>query len=242
MAARFTSDHTTNAGSETQPGRALAAARLAARALALPVAFAYDDGALRVDAGEVEMGDDARAALGRLCARVTGDGDPLCLSPIAKSEGAAPLKALAAVPLAGGCIGVADVRARRWTSADRAALDAAAALAAPSTSGAASPEPAGRSSRRGLAVFRAMFEGSATGLVVLDLGGHILRANRALARMLGVPPARLFGHPLAGFIAGDDRAATELRAALAEGREAEPKGDVRLAGRGGREAWVRVRL
>ncbi|HEX6751481.1 MAG TPA: PAS domain S-box protein [Longimicrobium sp.] len=228
---------------EDQPAdRPLAAARLAARALSLPVAFAGEGEALRIHSPGVVLGDEARAFLARLCARVATSGEPTCAATLPKNEGAAPLKAFAAVPLAGGCIGVAGTRTRRWTAEDRAALADAASLAySPSTENS-DAEPARKSSRPGYAVFRAMFEASGVGLAVLDLGGRILRANRPLAMMLGIRPARLFGRPLARFVAGDDEAASGLRAALAEAREVEGDEDVRLIGRGGREAWARVRV
>ena len=71
-------------------GRALAAARLAARALALPVAFAWDAETLRIDAGEVEIGEAARDAVSRLCARVSRSRQPLCIPHLPRTEGAAP--------------------------------------------------------------------------------------------------------------------------------------------------------
>ncbi|HSU12814.1 PAS domain S-box protein [Longimicrobium sp.] len=229
-------------------GRARSAARLAARALAVPVSFAYDHGTLHLDAGGKRIGEGARAVLARFCTRVTRAGGPVCVADLPKEDGAGPLKAIAAVPLPGGCIGVAATRARQWTPADRAALDDAAALvptaedASPIVEPAADAKPERESARPGYAVFRAMFESSASGMAVLDLGGRILRANRALARMLGVRPTRLSGRPLADFIPDEDDDAAALRIALNEGCVAGRDGEVRLVGRGGREAWVRVGL
>jgi PAS domain S-box-containing protein len=179
---------------------------------------------------------------------VTQTGGPVCAADLPAEEGARPLKAIAAVPLPGGCIGVASARARAWTPDDRHALADAAALAAAPADASPSPEPledgrpARTSSRQGYAVFRAMFESSATGMAVLDLGGRILRANRTLARMLGIRPRRLFGRTLADFLPDDGDGAAALREALAAGREAEGDEAVRLVGGGGREAWGRVRL
>jgi len=205
-------DTLTRSAPRGEPGnRMLAAARLAARSLSLPVAFSHGTDGFSVDAGGVELGAGARAALERLCARASA-GEPVCTGRMGKAEDAAPLVTAAAVPVPGGCIGVAGVRARRWSQADRAALEDAAALAAeppvPATT------KAERTARPGYGVFRAMFEDAQVGLAVLDLGGRILRANGTLARMLGIRPRRLFGRALSAFVAGDDAEAAAMRAEL----------------------------
>jgi len=211
-----------------------AAARLAARALHAPAAAVHLAGALHT-AGE--LSDAARDALAGLCARAAESGQALAVDHVEGVAGG--IAAFIAAPLAGGgCIAAADVRTRTWTDGDRAALYDAASLLA--SAGDDTPPPA--SPRQGIGVFRAMFEGSAFGLAVLDLGGRILRGNRALSQMLEVRAARLFGRPLASFLRGDEGAVGAVVDALAQARDADVHEGLRLRGRGGRETWVRVKL
>ncbi|HET7463632.1 MAG TPA: ATP-binding protein [Longimicrobium sp.] len=224
---------TPTAGTPAAP-RLPAAARLVARAVAAPLGAVYAGGELHPSDG---AGEAARGALAALCARAGASGAPLAIEHVADAGGG--IAAFVAAPLAGGgCVAAADTRPRAWSDADRAALADAAALLAPG--GGAAPPPA--AARQGISVFRAMFEGSASGLAVLDLGGRILRGNRALAQMLEVRAARLFGRPLATFLRGEGGAVAGVVEAIAAARDADVHDGLRLRGRGGRETWVRVKL
>lgn len=64
----------------------------------------------------------------------------------------------------------------------------------------------------GEARFRAIFEGSPLGNALLDRGGVIVRANTALAEMLGYPPAELQGKTFLDITHPDDRAASLQKA------------------------------
>jgi PAS domain S-box-containing protein len=231
------STHTTPAVPTAPPAppRLLAAARLAARAADAPVGAVYRAGRLHVHAAE-DVGDAERESLAQLCRRAAETDGGLFLAEAA--DAAAGIAAFAGVPLAGGgCVAVADRSPRVWSDAHRAALADAAALLSPGASGDRTP-----TSRQGIGVFRAMFEGSATGLAVLDLGGRILRANRALARMMGIPPARLFGRPLAAYLRAEGDGAAALAHALAHGGEADVHEGLRLCARGGGETWIRMKV
>jgi PAS domain S-box-containing protein len=233
------STHTTPAPPTAPPAppRLLAAARLAARAAGAPVGAVHLSGALHVHA-PAGLGDAGREALAGLCRRAAeSGGGGLFLAEI--TDQAPGIAAFAGVPLAGGgCVAVAGPVARGWSGGDRAALADAAALLAPAGAGRGRPH----SSRQGIGVFRAMFAGSDTGIAVLDLGGRILRANRSLARMMGAPPARLFGRPLAAYLRSDADEAATLAEALAHGREADVHDGLRLRARGGAETWVRLKV
>jgi PAS domain S-box-containing protein len=229
--------HTTTAPPAATPAapQLTAAARLAARAVNAPVAAVYRGGVLHVHAFSA-LADAERDALAGLCERASASAEPVvvCERPDA-TDGIA---AFAAVRLEGGCIAAADVRPRGWSEADRAALEDAAALLPSPRPGSPSPT----ASRQGISVFRAMFEGSVSGLAVLDPGGRILRANRALARMLDVRAGRLFGRPLTAFLRGDGGEVAQIGQAVEHGRDADVHDGLRLRARGGRETWVRVKL
>ncbi|HEX9936752.1 MAG TPA: ATP-binding protein [Longimicrobium sp.] len=213
-----------------------AVARLAARAVNAPVAAVYQGSVLHVHAIP-PLADAERDALAGLCERASASAGPVV---VCERKDAAGFAAFAAVPLeGGGCVAAADARPREWSEADRAALEDAAALLAP-PAGAAAPSPA--AARQGISVFRAMFEGSVSGLAVLDPGGRILRANRALSRMLDVRSGRLFGRPLTAFLRGDGGEAAQIAEAVEHGRDADVHDGLRLRARGGRETWVRVKL
>src|SRR3954468_24679597 len=49
------------------------------------------------------------------------------------------------------------------------------------------------------------FEYAPDAYAITDAGGNVREANHALAELLRTPRADLVGHPLSGFIAGDDR-------------------------------------
>lgn len=65
------------------------------------------------------------------------------------------------------------------------------------------------------AVFRRSMEDSAIGMAILDIGGRIQKANRALADMLGYSIDELHGRMLTAFVHVEDRAS-----ALEQGRSA----------------------
>jgi PAS domain S-box-containing protein len=99
-----------------------AVARVVAGAAGAPVAVLLD-GTLSVLRSPAGLGPAEREGLERLCARVVEEGRPAFTS----RAGAGALHAFAGVPLAqGGCLALADTRARKWPPAVRQALAEAA--------------------------------------------------------------------------------------------------------------------
>jgi PAS domain S-box-containing protein len=88
--------------------------------------------------------------------------------------------------------------------------------------------------RRSEALLRGAFDAAPMGKTLLDAGGSIVRANRAFARMLDVPPAELAGAAIGDYVHPEDREAfDELLTGLAK-----PDPELRLGAAGGREVWT----
>ena len=116
----------TKNGAGVGSGAIEAIAGLAARAAGAPLALLLVDGAWRVVKTAAGIPAVERDALRALCERVEREGQGVFLSRLE----AGSLKAFAGVPLpGGGCLAVADVRARTWSPGVREALAEAAALA-----------------------------------------------------------------------------------------------------------------
>jgi PAS domain S-box-containing protein len=103
-----------------------------------------------------------------------------------------------------------------------------------------------RNAERALALseaeFRASFEGAAVGKVLAEPETRrILRANYALARMLGYEPSELVGHMTPEFTWAADRALDALEyASLLAGRSVAHVCEQRYVCRDGTPLWVRV--
>jgi diguanylate cyclase (GGDEF)-like protein/PAS domain S-box-containing protein len=87
-------------------------------------------------------------------------------------------------------------------------------------------------------LFRRSMEDSAVGMAILDMRGHVRKANHALAEMLGCEIAALEGRDLADFVYPDDRpAGVELtRRAITE-RRTTPRVDTRYVRHDGKIVW-----
>jgi diguanylate cyclase (GGDEF)-like protein/PAS domain S-box-containing protein len=86
--------------------------------------------------------------------------------------------------------------------------------------------------------FRAIFEHSAVGIVLLDASSHILQANSAFERFLGLPLLEMRGRRLADFSPAEYADATsKLALDVAEGRRANATAEVRFVKRHGQVAW-----
>jgi PAS domain S-box-containing protein len=91
------------------------------------------------------------------------------------------------------------------------------------------------------AVYRAVFENAAVGMVVVDAQGRLCAANPVFQRMLGHAEQELLGRRPEDFTHPDDRAesAQAVRAALA-GNTAAPVLEKRYVARDGHTVWARV--
>lgn len=86
---------------------------------------------------------------------------------------------------------------------------------------------------------RAMFAGSAVGMMLLDASGTIADVNGAMTGLLGIDRAELLGHPAGERVHPDDRDPAE-RARLLSGEIATWRGDLRLRHDDDEWRWVRL--
>jgi PAS domain S-box-containing protein len=89
--------------------------------------------------------------------------------------------------------------------------------------------------------FRAVFEGAAIGIAVIDLGGQLQSTNRALRELLGQPDEELRGQSFLSVIHPEDRGRlAEHHDALLRGSGVSATLEVRLARRDGRVVWAHL--
>lgn len=89
--------------------------------------------------------------------------------------------------------------------------------------------------------FRAVFEGAAIGIAVIDVAGHLQSTNRALQELLGQPDGELRGQPFLSVIHPDDRGLlAEHHDELLRGTGAPDTNEVRLARSDGRVVWAQL--
>ena len=89
--------------------------------------------------------------------------------------------------------------------------------------------------------FRAVFEGAAIGIAVIDVAGHLQSTNRALQELLGRPDGELRGQPFLSVIHPADRERlAEHHDELLRGTGAPDTNEVRLARSDGRVVWAQL--
>jgi PAS domain S-box-containing protein len=89
--------------------------------------------------------------------------------------------------------------------------------------------------------FRAVFDGAAIGIAVVDLAGRLQSTNRALQELLGRSDQELRGQPLLAVVHPDDRGRYGVRLeALLRGASERGSHEVRLARADGGLAWGQV--
>ena len=102
-------------------------------------------------------------------------------------------------------------------------------------------EKAAEEFRGSEARFRAVFEGSQTGIALVDLDGITMEANPAFSDIFLLTPKEMEGLPYADFLVKDDQPAVlrEL-AALSRGERTHMEAERRFKTRDGSEIWARA--
>lgn len=86
--------------------------------------------------------------------------------------------------------------------------------------------------------FRTAFDAAPIGMALLSASGHVLKANRALAAMLGQRPTDLMGHELGSFRHPDEPLDTIRR--LLVGAKNRSTTELRMVASDGRSVWVQA--
>jgi diguanylate cyclase (GGDEF)-like protein/PAS domain S-box-containing protein len=89
--------------------------------------------------------------------------------------------------------------------------------------------------------FRGMFENAAVGMMLTDLSGRFIRANRAFCELLGYTELELLKRDVASITHPDDQdRSNEMRLRLARGDQRDAHLSKRYLHHDGREVWVRL--
>lgn len=89
--------------------------------------------------------------------------------------------------------------------------------------------------------FRSMFEASALGVMLIDVDRHVLAANDAMRRMLGISPEELAGMDVSRLLRPDDLdAIVQSLTALVDGKVSRADLEARMQRIDGRVVWARA--
>lgn len=89
--------------------------------------------------------------------------------------------------------------------------------------------------------FQAVFESALVGIVQMDLGGHVIEINRAIAQMGGYTPEELKGRTFESFLHPEDRPASRADFEdLVAGRRSSYRAERRYLTKTGETVWANV--